>query len=71
MNYDDNKIEELVRKAITPAETELRRDLWPGMLRRMETRPNVVPWFDWALLAALAAWFFFNPGAIPVFLFHL
>lgn len=52
-------------------ETQLRRDLWPAMLKRLEAPPSAVPWFDWALLATVAAWLVFFPGAIPVMLYHL
>ena len=66
------KIRELLRKAIPPvADRELHRDLWPQMLRRLAVRPAQVPWFDWALLAAAAIWFFFSPEAIPILLYHL
>jgi hypothetical protein len=41
------------------------------MLQRLEARPTPVPWFDWALFAAVAAWLLFFPGAIPVLLYHL
>jgi len=30
-----------------------------------------VPWFDWALLAALVVWVALFPRAIPVLLYHL
>jgi hypothetical protein len=50
---------------------ELRRDLWPDMLRRLE-RPQVrVPWFDWALLATAGAVAIFFPALIPALLYHL
>ena len=49
---------------------ELRRDLWPEMLRRLQ-RPQVrVPWFDWALLAAAGAAAIFFPALIPALLYH-
>lgn len=52
-------------------QSELRRDLWPEMLRRME-RPQVrVPWFDWALLGVAAAAAIFFPALIPALLYHL
>jgi hypothetical protein len=41
------------------------------MLKRLEARPTAVPWFDWALLAVVAVWLAFFPGAIPVLLYHL
>jgi hypothetical protein len=51
--------------------TELQRDLWPPMLRRLDAQPLRVPWFDWALAAALAAALLFFPGAIPALLYQL
>jgi hypothetical protein len=41
------------------------------MLRRFEERSTTVPWFDWALLAALVAGLALFPGVIPVLLYHL
>ena len=69
---NNEKIREFLRKAIPPvADRELKRDLWPQMLRRLAERPARVPWFDWALLAVPAIWFFFSPEAIPILLYHL
>jgi hypothetical protein len=74
---NEKRIEQLLKKSMPPlgdqAGAELRRDLWPAMLRRMdnEARRTAVPWFDWALLATVAAWLAFFPAAIPVLLFHL
>jgi hypothetical protein len=67
---------ERLRDAVPPLdeledEAELRRDLWPDMLRRLE-RPRVrVPWFDWALLATASAAAIFFPALIPALLYHL
>jgi hypothetical protein len=41
------------------------------MLKRVEARPVKVPWFDWALLGAVAVWLVFFPGAIPLLLYYL
>jgi hypothetical protein len=73
MSEENNeKIRGVLRRAIPPvADRELKRDLWPQMLRRLEERPAQVPWFDWALVALLAIWFFFSPEAIPILLYHL
>ena len=73
MSEENNeKIRYALRRAIPPvADQELRRDLWPQMLRRLEERPAQVPWFDWALVALLAIWFSFSPQAIPILLYHL
>ena len=75
-NEENNKeMKELLKRAILPAqETELRRDLWPQMLRKLDEQPlpvNGVPWFDWALAAILGAVIIFFPGSIPALLYHL
>jgi hypothetical protein len=73
MNEQDvDDVGRILRKAIAPVETDLRRDLWPRMLRRLEgTQPAAVSWLDWALVGLLAAWVLFFPEAIPVLLYHL
>jgi hypothetical protein len=73
--HDQERIEQLLRKSLPPMSArvgaELPRDLWSAMLKRLEMRPAAVPWFDWALLAALLVWLVSFPGAIPVLLYHL
>ena len=66
-----NKIVDLLKQSIRPADSELQRDLWPLMLRRLQKHSAAVPWFDWALLAALTLWLCFAPNTIPVLLYHL
>jgi hypothetical protein len=72
---DQERINQLLKYSLPPINaqvgSDLRRDLWPAMLRRLEASPTEVPWFDWALLAAVAACLVFFPGAIPVLLYHL
>jgi hypothetical protein len=69
-------IREKLRDALRPVgqleiEAELRRDLWPDMLRRLEQSPVRVPWFDWALLAISGAAAIFFPALIPALAYHL
>ncbi len=77
MNSEEKnkKMKNLLKQAIAPMEdTELRRDLWPQMLRKLDEQPAPllsVPWFDWALAAILGAALVFFPGAIPALLYHL
>jgi hypothetical protein len=70
-----NEMKELLKQSISPVQdAELRRDLWPQMLRKLdEQRPPVatVPWFDWALAALAGAALLFFPGIIPALLYHL
>jgi hypothetical protein len=71
MNEHDEKIRGLLKRSIHPANQELERDLWPQMLRRLEKRSAVVPWFDWALLALVVLGLVLVPGTIPLLLYHL
>jgi len=69
-------IREKLRDALPPIDklghgAELRRDLWPEMLRRLEQPQVRVPWFDWALLATAGAAAIFFPALIPALLYHL
>jgi hypothetical protein len=71
----DKEMKELLKQAVAPAQdAELRRDLWPQMLRKLEEQPppiHSVPWFDWALASLAAAALLFFPGIIPALFYHL
>jgi len=76
--HDDKRIKELLRQALPPAapDAEPARDLWPGVLRRLDAEPahalpTKLPWFDWALIAGLVVFTAFFPATIPVFLYYL
>jgi hypothetical protein len=69
---NDKDIQALLKQAIAPfRDTQLRRDLWPEMLKKLDEQPVRVPWFDWALAALLSAALLLFPGAIPALLYHL
>jgi hypothetical protein len=70
---NEARIKQLLKQALPTADLELRRDLWPQMLRRMDERAPAlaVPWFDWALLAVLAICVAAFPHSIPVLLYNL
>jgi hypothetical protein len=69
------RMERLVKQSLSPTDARpaatLQRDLWPAMLRRLEQEAVSVPWFDWALLAAVVVVLILFPRAIPVLLYHL
>ena len=71
--HDDQALRDLLKQSIAPVrDAELRRDLWPQMLQRLdEAQPVRVPWFDWVLAALASAVLIFFPGAIPALLYHL
>lgn len=70
---NDKELRELLKDSIAAAKnTELQRDLWPEMLKRLDQEQTVhVPWFDWALAALLSAALLLFPGVIPALLYHL
>jgi len=73
--HEQERIKQLLKNSLPPVggqiSAELRRDLLPAMLKRLEAAPHAVPWFDWALLAAVGACLAVFPEAIPVLLYHL
>ena len=69
--YDDRQIGDALKRSFPPAHTELGRDLWPQVLRKLDDRPVQVPWYDWALAGVSAAMFLAFPRLILVFVYHL
>ena len=67
---DEEKIRELL-KTMRSAESELNRDLWPQMLRRLDAGPVRVPWYDWALVALVSIWCLLFPNALLGLIYHL
>ena len=68
---DDKDVQQLLKQAFPPMNGELRRDLWPAMLRRLEAPRAGLPWYDWTLVAALGSWVVFYPEGILQLLYHL
>jgi hypothetical protein len=72
MNEQDEALKQLLQRAGPGwAVRELKRDLWPEMLRRLDRPPIRVPWWDWALVAALVLCLLLLPEAIPIVLYQL
>jgi len=67
----DKDIQCLLQSVFPPADQQLRRDLWPAMLNRMQTPSFALPWYDWALLAALGGWAVIAPQGILQLLYQL
>ncbi len=70
---NEQQIKDLLKQALGPANPELRRDLWPAMLQRIDENSAARPvsWFDWALLAIVIICVLAFPHSIPVLLYHL
>lgn len=70
-NHDEEKIRAALRAAFPPVDTELRRDLWPAILRRLDEPARRVPWYDWVLAGGLAGATVFFPRLILLLAYHL
>lgn len=71
---EERELQALLKREFPPLQNaELPRDLWPQMLRRLDAQsePLRIPWFDWALAAAVAAALLLFPNAIPALLYQL
>jgi hypothetical protein len=68
---NDRQIRNALKQFFPPVDTELARDLWPDVLRRIDAYPVRVPWYDWVLIALSAGVFLFFPRLIFVFVYHL
>ncbi len=73
MSEENNgKIRDALGRAIPPvADRELKRDLWPQMLRKLDRQAIRVPWYDWALAALLVVWLYLIPEAILALVYQL
>lgn len=69
--HDNRQIHEALKQSFPPVNTELRRDLWPAVLRKLDARQARVPWYDWALIGLSASVFVFFPQLIFVVAYHL
>ena len=69
---DDENFRELLRRAVAPvADTELKQDLWPRMLRKLDEQTTRTSWIDWALITLLLVWCLIFPEVIPAMLYYL
>ena len=75
MSHDERELD-FIRKQLMSAlpsmsGEELKVDLWPRMLRRLEEPPVIFGWFEAFLLGLVAVTFVFFPGLLPAMLYHL
>ena len=68
---EDPQIRDALKQSFPPVNTELRRDLWPDVLRRVDARKVGVPWYDWALVGLSAVMFLAFPRLVLVLAYHL
>ena len=69
--HDERQIRDMLKQSFPPVKTELRKDLWPDVLRKLDDHPARVPWYDWALVGLSAVMFLAVPRLVLVFAYHL
>ena len=69
--HDERQVREALKRSFPPVGTELGRDLWPDVLRKLDTQSQGVPWYDWALIALTTALFLYFPRLVIVIAYHL
>ena len=69
--HNDRQIRDALKQSFPPAPTELRRDLWPDVLRRLDAGSVSVPWYDWVLVGLSAVAFLAFPRLVLVLAYHL
>ncbi len=70
-DQNDRQIRNTLKQGFPPVDTNLARDLWPDVLRKLDTRSVGVPWYDWALVGLSAAVLIAFPRLVLVFAYHL
>jgi hypothetical protein len=72
MNAEEQELVQRLKAAVPAVrETELKRDLWPLMLARMERRDIRVSLADWVLAGIAGSLLLFFPELIPVLFYHM
>jgi len=72
MSEDNHRpIRDALKQSIPSVNTELRRDLWPDVLGKLDARQVRVPWYDWVLVGLSAVMFLAFPRLALLFAYHL
>ena len=68
---NDCQIRNALKQSLPSVNTELARDLWPDVLRKLDVHSVRVPWYDWVLIGLSTSVFLFFPRLIFIFAYHL
>jgi len=69
--HNDREIRDALKQSFPPVNTELRRDLWVDVLRKLDARQVRVPWYDWALVSLSVVMLLAFPRLVLLFAYHL
>ena len=70
-DQQDDEIRRVLKDVFPPVRPELSGDLWPRMLRKLDTQEPRVAWYDWALVGLVGGVLLAFPELILVFMYHL
>lgn len=70
MTEDERAVREALKHAFPAVDTQLPRDLWPSVLRKLDADHISVPWYDWVLMGLSAGALLFFPQLILVMVYH-
>jgi hypothetical protein len=74
---DHHEIRRILKDAVPPVRAGLDGDLWPRMLRRLDTPERLgaqgprVTWYDWALAGLVGAAVLSAPDLVLVLVYYL
>ena len=64
-------IRRALKQAFPPVRADLQRDLWPAMLRKLDTQAPRVAWCDWALAGLVGGVVLAVPDLVLLLIYHL
>ena len=67
----EREIRDALKRSFPSVNTELQRDLWPAVLRKLDANQVRVPWYDWVLVGLSVAVLLFYPRLVLVLAYHL
>lgn len=68
---DHDKVQQVLKDALPPVDTDLKRDLWPTMRRKLHAHKPRVAWYDWALAGVVGGVIVMFPDLFLVLVYHL
>lgn len=71
MTQQHDDIRRALKAVFPPVRPELSADLWPRMLRKLDTKPLRIPWYDWALVGLVGGVVLAVPDLILILMYHL
>jgi hypothetical protein len=69
--HEEDYVRQTLQDVFPRVNTDLRRDLWPAMMRKVEVQRPKIAWYDWGLAGLVAGVVAVFPDLILVLVYHL